>query len=170
MSESISSAHPDWSREHKRFWEWAPGRSLLASIRCYQRNPPGNGPAAFVARKCAVFRHLVWSVICGCDIPINVRVGGGLCMPHPNGIVINTDVVIGPNCLIFQQVTLGSNGRGVPVLGGHVDVGAGAKIIGAIKIGDHAIVGANAVVTSDVAPGTTVVGIPARPLPKGGLP
>jgi serine O-acetyltransferase len=88
-------------------------------------------------------------------------------MPHPNGVVIHTDVVLGPNCLIFQQVTLGSNGRGVPVLGGHVDVGAGAKIIGPVRIGDHAVIGANAVVTSDVEPGITVVGIPARPLPKG---
>jgi serine O-acetyltransferase len=167
MSDPVSSEHPDWSREHKRFWEWAPNRSLLASIRCYQRNAPGKGTIAFFARKFAVLRHRIWSVICGCEIPIGTRIDGGLHMPHPNGIVIHTDVVVGPNCLIFQQVTLGSNGRGVPVLGGHVDVGAGAKIIGPVRIGDHAVIGANAVVTSDVEPGTTVVGIPARPLLRG---
>jgi serine O-acetyltransferase len=167
MSDTISAEQPDWGREQKLFWEWAPGKSLLASIRSYQRNQDKRSPLALVACKIAVFRHMLWSVICGCEIPLNARIGGGLVMPHPNGIVINTDVVVGPNCLIFQQVTLGSNGRGVPVLGGHVDVGAGAKIIGPVRIGDHAIVGANAVVTSDVDAGTTVVGIPARPLPKG---
>ncbi len=81
-------------------------------------------------------------------------------MPHPNGIVIHPETRIGPNCLLLQQVTL----AGGPTLGGHVDVGAGAKILGAIAIGDHAVVGANAVVTQSVAPNTTVVGIPARPI------
>jgi len=167
MPEIISPTHPDWSREHKRFWEWAPGKALLASIRCYQRHAGRRNPMSFIARKTAIIRHMFWSVICGCEIPLNARIGGGLVMPHPNGIVINTDVVVGPNCLIFQQVTLGSNGRGVPVLGGHVDVGAGAKILGPVRVGDHAVIGANAVVTSDVQPETTVVGIPARPLSRG---
>jgi serine O-acetyltransferase len=166
MSDTISAEHPDWCREQKRFWEWAPGKSLLASIRSYQRHVDRRSPLAFLVRKTAVIRHMFWSVISGCEIPLNARIGGGLVMPHPNGIVINTDVVVGPNCLIFQQVTLGSNGRGVPVLGGHVDVGAGAKVIGPVRVGNHAVIGANAVVTSDVDPDTTVVGIPARPLPK----
>ncbi|MCU0802387.1 MAG: serine acetyltransferase, partial [Rhodobacteraceae bacterium] len=82
--------------------------------------------------------------------------------PHPQGIVINHQAVIGPNALIFHQVTIGSNGRGVPVIGGHVDIGAGAKIIGPVRIGDHARIGANAVVTRDVPAGAVVVGNPAR--------
>ena len=73
-------------------------------------------------------------------------------IPHPNGIVIHPDAKIGPNCLLFQQVTIGQNHEGVPILGGHVDIGAGAKVLGAITIGDHAVVGANAVgVVVDVA-------------------
>ena len=84
-------------------------------------------------------------------------------LPHPNGIVIHPGTKIGPNCLLFQQVTIGTNyGKGLPLIGGHVDIGAGAKIFGDIKIGDHARVGANAVVLSDVQPRATVVGIPAR--------
>lgn len=82
-------------------------------------------------------------------------------LPHPNGIVIHKDAVIGPNCLIFQQVTIGTNGKGVPHIGGHVDIGAGARIIGPITIGDHARIGANAVVTHDVPSGRTAVGVPA---------
>lgn len=84
-------------------------------------------------------------------------------MPHPNGIVIHPDAVIGPNCLIFQQVTIGlRDGPGAPRIGGHVDVGAGAKILGPVTIGNHAKIGANAVVLSDVPEGATAVGIPAK--------
>lgn len=111
-------------------------------------------------RKVAVIQHRFWSVVTGADIPINTILGGGLLLPHPNGIVIHPSSVIGPNCLLFQQVTL----AGGPILGGHVDIGAGAKVLGAITLGDHAVVGANAVVTQDVPAGVTVVGIPARPV------
>ena len=111
-------------------------------------------------------RHRFWSVVTGCDLPINTKIGGGLLMPHPNGIVIHPMCKVGPNCLILQQVTLGSNGSnirsGVPTLGGHVDVGAGAKILGPIMIGDHAVIGANAVVLTDVPANAVAVGIPAR--------
>lgn len=82
-------------------------------------------------------------------------------MPHPNGIVIHPAAVVGPNCLIFQQVTIGHRAEGVPTIGGHVDIGAGAKILGPVTIGDHAIIGANAVVLIDVPSGATAVGIPA---------
>ena len=89
---------------------------------------------------------------------------GGLLLPHPNGIVIHPKVRIGPNCLLFQQVTLGTGGPvpGAPVLAGHVDIGAGAKVLGGVTIGAHAVIGANAVVLSDVPAGATAVGIPAR--------
>jgi len=85
-------------------------------------------------------------------------------LPHPNGIVVHPDSEIGPNCLLFQQVTLGTaqGRRGVPRLGGNVVVGAGAKLLGPISIGDHARIGANAVVLDDVPAGATSVGIPAR--------
>ncbi len=85
-------------------------------------------------------------------------------MPHPNGIVINSGARIGPNCLIFQQVTIGASQKGVPTIGGHVDIGAGAKIIGPIELGDHARIGALALVVNDVAPGETVVAPAAQPL------
>jgi serine O-acetyltransferase len=110
----------------------------------------------------AVLRHRFWSVTTGADIPLNCKLGGGLLIPHPNGIVIHPDAEVGPNCLIFQQVTLGAGDGGVPRLGGHVDVGAGAKIIGTVIIGNHARIGANAVVITDVPEGATAVGIPAR--------
>ena len=94
---------------------------------------------------------------------------GGLLLPHPNGIVIHPRVRIGPNCLLFQQVTLGTGGpvAGAPVLAGHVDIGAGAKVLGGVTIGAHAVIGANAVVLCDVPAGATAVGIPARIVARG---
>lgn len=156
---AISASVPDWSREAKRGWVWSPPRALLAAIRAYQG---ARGPLAPVVRRIAVLRHRFWSVVTGAEIPLNATIGGGLLIPHPNGIVINPGAAIGPNCLLFQQVTIGAIGDGVPTLGGHVDVGAGAKILGRVTIGDHAKIGANAVVTIDVPAGATAVGIPAR--------
>lgn len=158
----MSAKEPDWSREAKRAWQWAPSRSLLLSIRDYQRHAAHPRPWSVVAQRWAVLRHIFWQAVTGADIPINTRIGGGLLLPHPNGIVIHPSVVIGPNCLIFQQVTLGMAHGGVPLVGGHVDIGAGAKVIGPVCLADHSNVGANAVVMIDVPEGATAVGVPAR--------
>lgn len=150
MSEpEISASVPDWTREESvtRFWD--PSRALLRSIRGYQH---AKGPLAVVRRKYAVLRHRLWSIVTGADIPINASIGGGLLIPHPNGVVIHPHAKIGCNCLIFQQVTIGATAKGIPTIGGHVDIGAGAKIVGPIYIGDHARIGANAVVREDVPP------------------
>lgn len=158
----ISSTVPDWSREAKPFFAWNPSRSLLASIRAHQRASASRAPWAVVLRKWAVLRHRFWSVVTGADIPVDCRIEGGLLLPHPNGIVIHPEARIGPNCLIFQQVTIGVANGGLPRIEGHVDIGAGAKVLGAITVHEHAKVGANAVVVHDVPAGATVVGIPAR--------
>ena len=150
LSDGISAQVPDWSRERKAFLEWNPSRALLASIRTYQHHRAGRGIFSAVTRKWAGLQHRFWSVITGADIPLVCRIGGGLLMPHPNGIVIHPNAVIGPNCLLMQQVTIGTRNSEPPVIGGHVDIGAGAKILGAVKIGDHAQIGANALVIHDV--------------------
>ena len=154
---------PDWSREEKRLLQWSPSRSLLASIRAYQRHEASSTPWAGLMRRLCVLRHRFWSVVTASDIPLNSRIGGGLLMIHTNGIVLHPRASIGPNCLIFQQVTIGTaDGEGVPTLGAHVEVGAGARILGPVAIGDHARIGANAVVLCDVPAGATAVGVPAR--------
>ena len=83
-------------------------------------------------------------------------------MSHLNGIFIHPNAVLGENCTIFQQVTIGVNefrdNMKAPRLGNRVYVGAGAKLIGDICIGNNVRIGANAVVTKDVPPGMTVVG------------
>jgi len=147
LKPEISCEVPDWSREAKRKGSWDPSRALLKSIRAYQN---ASGPLRSVTKKVAVLRHRFWSIVAGADIPLNSSIGGGLLLPHPNGVVIHPDARIGVNCLIFQQVTIGATERGVPTIGGHVDIGAGAKLIGPIVVGDHARIGANALVREDV--------------------
>jgi serine O-acetyltransferase len=159
-----SASTPDWSRERcRRFWD--PGRRLLKTIRDYQRP----GLAALLLRPLCILRHRFWSVVTGAEIQLNSKIQGGLLIPHPNGIVVHPDARIGPNCLLFQQVTLGSGGSipGVPTLGGHVDVGAGAKILGGVTVGDHAKIGANAVVLCDVPSYAVAVGVPAKVIRRG---
>jgi serine O-acetyltransferase len=158
----VSADIPDWSREKKARLEWAPSRSLLGSIRDYQRFSSSKGVLASWMAKLAALRHRWWAMVTGADIPLNCKLGGGLLIPHPNGIVIHPDAEIGPNCLLFQQVTIGDRAGGVPILEGHVDVGAGAKIIGRLRVGRDATIGANAVVLDDVPAGATAVGVPAK--------
>jgi serine O-acetyltransferase len=159
-----ADVEPDWSREAKGWFEWAPPKALLASIRAYQRHRASRAPWAVPMRWLSVLRHRFWSVVCGADIPLNSRLGGGLVLLHPQGIVIHPRATVGANCMIFQQVTLGMRGAhsGVPTLGHGVEVGAGAKILGGVAIGHHAKIGANAVVIDDVPDGATAVGAPAR--------
>jgi serine O-acetyltransferase len=157
---------PDWSREQKRFLEWKPGCALLMSIRFYQKHAERRSTWSRAMQKVAVIRHRFWSAVSGADIPLNTKFGGGLALPHPNGVVIHPDSVIGINCMIMQQVTLAVGRNGAPQLGAHVDIGAGAKILGGVRIGTDAQIGANAVVLTDVPDGATAVGVPARIIPK----
>lgn len=164
---TISAAEPDWSREKHVPGRYEPAKNLLASIRSYQRLKARNSLLSRILRPFVVIRHRFWSAVSGADIPLDSIIGGGLLLPHPNGIVIHPEARIGPNCLLFQQVTIGTLGHrpGTPVIGGHVDIGAGARILGAVTIGDHARIGANAVVVDDVPAQCTAIGIPARIIP-----
>lgn len=88
--------------------------------------------------------------------------GSGFILLHTVGTVINSEVVAGKNLVLEHGVTIGAEKGASPVLGDNVFVGAGAKIIGAIKIGSDVKIGANAVVISDIPNGATAVGIPAK--------
>ncbi len=161
-AESPSDEVADWSREACGRWQWHPSRQLIRTLRDYQRHRATGKLLGLLLSKVAVLRHRFWSAVTGADIPLGASVMGGLLMPHPNGVVVHPEAIIGPNCLLFQQVTVGTGPRpGVPTLGGHVDVGPGAKILGGVVIGDNAIIGANAVVLNDVPAGSVAVGIPA---------
>ena len=154
----FSAVEPDWRRESFEKW-WSPSFQLLKAIRNHQKWSNRSGMITQLLTKKFLVEHHFWSVITGADIPINCNLGGGLMLPHPTGVVTHPKVEIGPNCMIFQQVTI----TGDVKIGGHVDIGAGAKILSNVTLGNHVQVGANAVVKNLEAPdGSIVVGIPAK--------
>jgi len=110
----------------------------------------------------------------GIELPDSVQVGRNVTFEHQHGIVIHGDATIGDGCYIRQGVTLGNRSldrpRDAPTLGQNVNVGAGAKILGDVIVGDGATIGANAVVVKDVPAGAIAVGIPARILEKANKP
>ncbi len=109
----------------------------------------------------------------GVEIHPGARIGRRLFIDHGMGVVIGETAEIGDDVLIYHGVTLGGlsghPGKRHPTVEDHVTIGAGAQVLGPILIGRGARIGANAVVVNAVAPGCTVVGIPARP-PKGSGP
>ncbi|MGD0502382.1 MAG: serine O-acetyltransferase [Steroidobacteraceae bacterium] len=106
----------------------------------------------------------------GITIHSKATIGRRFSIEHHGCIVIHGATVIGDDCLIRHGVTLGNSGYddplGAPKLGNRVQVGAGAKILGRIDIGDDVVIGANAVVVHDVADRAVVGGVPARSLKK----
>lgn len=109
---------------------------------------------------------LLNQILFGCDIAREARFGGGLYLPHPNGVVVGEQVRAGRNCILHQGVTLGARGEehelANPCLGDDVEVATGAKVLGGVHLGDSARIGANAVVLIDVPAYGVAVGIPAR--------
>jgi serine O-acetyltransferase len=106
-------------------------------------------------------------VINGCVIGAGACFGYGFVIMHPVGIVINSKVKGGDNIIIESGVVIGDEKGKAPVLGNNIFIGAGAKIIGGITVGDNVKIGANAVVVKDVPSNVTVVGIPAKVINKG---
>ncbi|WOB42377.1 serine acetyltransferase [Thermoleptolyngbya oregonensis NK1-22] len=112
----------------------------------------------------AMFRHV--RNVYGIELPYTVQLGRRVIIEHQGAIVIHGQTVIGDDSVIRQGVTMGNRyldrPTEAPRLGKRVNVGAGAKILGAVTLGDDANVGANAVVLKDVPAGKTAVGIPAK--------
>ncbi len=102
----------------------------------------------------------------GIQVAPKTKIGSGLRFFHFGTIVINGDVIIGKNCCICQGVTIGSASRGknmgCPIIGDNVYIGPGAKVFGAINVGDNVAIGANCVVTKDIPDNAVVIGIPGR--------
>src|SRR5216117_3054623 len=157
--------YEDW-RAHGRDWT-RPGFRAVAAHRF------GNwrmriGPKVLRAPFSMIYRALYRRCrnVYGIELPYSVRLGRRVIIEHQGAIVIHGNCRIGDDCIIRQGVTLGNKSLehpfDAPTLGKRVNVGAGAKILGANSIGDDAAIGANAVAVCDVPAGTTAVGIAAR--------
>lgn len=113
---------------------------------------------------------MLFNKLTPCIIGRGADFGPGFVLIHSNGVVINTGVRGGRNIYIEHQVTIGAEKQQAPVLGDDIFIGAGAKILGNVRIGNRVKVGANAVVTKDVPDGATVVGMPAKVIKIDGKP
>ena len=106
----------------------------------------------------------------GVEIHPGATIGRRLFIDHGMGVVIGETAVIGDDAVLFHSVTLGgrsmSHGKRHPTVGDRVVIGAGAKVLGPIWIGDDVQIGANAVVVTDICPGEVAVGVPARVKPR----
>jgi serine O-acetyltransferase len=135
--------------------------ALYRAMRFCQRSRLGP-LAAILYRLNACIGHAV--------IGRGAEFGPGFVILHSIGIVINSSVRAGRNVVVEHGVTIGAEKGQSPTLGDEVFIGAGAKIIGPVRIGSRVKIGANAVVTKDVPDGATVVGVPARIVRLNGQP
>ena len=124
-------------------------KSVLLMTKLHRKNIP------FIPRIMQQLNRLIFAT----DIPRSVKIGKGTRFAHSGlGCVIHERAVIGENCKILQNVTIGGRGKhGTPVIGNNVLIGAGATILGGVKIGNNVKIGAQALVIEDVAENQTVV-------------
>ncbi len=151
----------DWTRQG--FWVLTVYR--FGAWRYGIRFTPLRKLASFIYK--ALFKLV--QILTGIELPCEAAIGDRFRIDHFGGIVISGDARFGDDCVIRQGVTVGlrqvTDPRS-PVIGDRVDIGAGAKLLGPIRIGNDVAIGANAVVLSDVPSHSIAVGIPARILPK----
>ena len=125
-----------------------------------------NRGARVVARTLAELTR----ILTGVDIHPGAHLGPGLFIDHATGVVIGETAEVGEDVTIFHGVTLGGTGGEIgkrhPTIGDRVVVGAGAKILGAVKVGDDSRIGANAVVVKEVPAGAVVVGVPGQAISR----
>lgn len=125
-------------------------------------------------RDFALYLQSQSSRIFGIDIHPAARIGVGIMLDHGSGIVVGETATIGDNCSLLHSVTLGGTGKEGgdrhPKIGESVMIGAGAKVLGNIKVGKCSRIAAGSVVLADVPPNTTVAGVPAKVIGPSGCP
>ena len=166
--------------------------NLREDWRTYERDPARQGLWVMVVYRFGRWRYgihnrwlrlpfsilykilkLLSQILTGIDLPCEVTVGRRFKIEHFGDIIISGDTVFGDDVVIRNGVTVGlkrTHERGAPVIGNRVDIGAGAKVLGPIRIGDDVAIGANAVVLQDVPPYSLAIGVPAQIRPRRAAP
>lgn len=126
------------------------------------------GVRPVLLRKCfSALYHLLYKlvqILTGIELPCEVQIGRNFVIDHFGGIVVSGYARFGDDCRIRNGVVVGLarvDDPVAPVIGNNVDIGAGAKLLGRITVGDNVVIGANAVVVRDVPPNSVAVGVPA---------
>lgn len=162
----ITLLRADWTRHGRRWSE--PALWALATYR-YGRWAEDGCPRRLSGLASRVYGGLrvVTEIATGVSLPRELEVGEGLHLIHGANIRIHPSAVIGERVGIMHDVTIGTglDDPGAPVIGDDVFIGAGAKIVGPVRIGAGARIAANSLVVSDVPPGATAIGVPARAVP-----
>ena len=162
--------------------------NLREDWRTYERDPARQGLWVMVVYRFGRWRYgiqnrwlrlpfsilykilkLLSQILTGIDLPCEVTVGRRFRIEHFGDIIISGDTVFGDDVVIRNGVTVGlkrTHERGAPIIGNRVDIGAGAKVLGPIRIGDDVAIGANAVVLQDVPPNSLAIGVPAQIRPR----
>lgn len=134
----------------------------LRKCRYYSSQPVISRPLFYYAR----WRYTQLKFKFGFDIEYSTEIGEGFYLGHWGGVVIHPDTIIGKNCNISHQVTVGvdnnQRNEAVPFIGDNVYIGPGSKLFGKITLGNGCVIGANSVVNRDVSAGVTAAGAPAR--------
>jgi serine O-acetyltransferase len=159
-------------------------KNIRADLRAYEGNWGAQGFWAMLVYRFGRWRYTVRpallrkffsllykmafkfvQIVTGIELPCEVNVGSNFVIDHFGGIIISGFAQIGNNCRIRNGVVIGLQRAGesrAPLIGDNVDIGAGAKLLGPIRIGNNVLIGANAVVINDVPHNCIAVGVPAR--------
>jgi len=154
----------DWSNNKSNL----KGKIILILFRTAQILRHKNKLLFYISIPYLIFYRIIIEWFLCVELPWNTKIGSGLCIFHGQGLVINDNTVIGKNCILRQNTTIGhkkiqnNQYSKAPIIKDNVDVGANVIIIGEVIIGEHSIIGAGAVVTKDVAPYSIVAGNPAK--------
>ncbi len=130
--------------------------------------------SGLLRKPCSFLYHLLYKwiqVVAGIELPCEAEIGRNFVIDHFGGIVVSGYAKFGDDCRIRNGVTVGLGRVSepiAPVIGNNVDIGAGAKVLGNIRIGNNVAIGANAVVIRDVPDDHIAVGVPAVNKPRGG--
>ncbi len=160
---SVILSPPFWAICNYRFGNWAQEIRLSAG--------------RWVAGKIYGINHFLLLILGGIELNREARIGKDLHLIHTGNIHVHPDAVIGDRCGIMHDVTIGTNDvpgaklqpntkTGVPVIGNDVFIGAGAKLLGGITIGDDVVIAANSLVTTNIPSGSIAIGVPARAIKK----
>ena len=149
-------------------YEWNIGSQGLWVMIIYRYGRWRYSVRPVILRKCfsliykIAFKFI--QIITGIELPCEAVVGKGFKIDHFGGVIVSGYAIFGDNCRIRNGVVVGLKNieePGAPVIGNNVDIGAGAKVLGKIRIGNNVFIGANAVVLTDVPDNSVAVGVPA---------